>query len=454
LTGESFSGGVVVTKEAPVIPNRAWISRWTANASFPLAVLYLLSVSASAQSDVVTDWNDEMLECFRAEATTAVAAGRNLAILHGAVYDAVNGIEKEFPVYRFNLPPPAGASSAAAVIGAAHEILITLYPARRGAADLRLANSLKDLANATGRETGILYGRAAAQALLRWRASDSSTTTVPYIHRSDPGQWKRTPPQFRPAELPNWGIVIPFVVTNVAEFQPPGPPTLTSERYAADFNRVKELGGVKSKVRTPEQTEIARFWSDFSNTATPPGHWNQIAQTICQERRFTLSQTARLFAVLNFAMADAGIVAWEAKYKSNFWRPVTAIHEAERDGNPATSPEPEWLPLLTTPPFPEYVSGHSIFSGAACEVLKHLLGTDEVRVSVVSDNLPGTTRSYERLSNIADEIGMSRVYGGIHFLSADLDGLSVGYRIGRACAERFRKPDGTDAFVSATEAAR
>jgi len=444
--------GSSVTKEAPVIPNRACTCRWTANASFLLALLYLLSVPTSAKSDVVTDWNDEMLKCIRAEATTAVAAARNLAILHGAVYDAVNGIEKEFRPYRFDSASPSGASPAASAVGAAHEILINLYPARRGAADLRLANSLKDLASAAGRETGILYGRAAAQALLRWRASDSSTTTVPYIHRSEPGQWKRTPPRFRPAELPNWGIVIPFVIANVAEFQPPGPPALNSEQYAKDFNQVKEFGGVNSEVRTPEQTEIARFWSDFSNTATPPGHWNQIAQTICDQRRLGLSETARLFAVLNFAMADAAIVAWEAKYKWNFWRPVTAIHEAERDANTTTEPDTNWMPLLTTPPFPEYVSGHSIFSGAASETLKLLLGTDDIGVSVASDNLPGVTRKYARLSDIAHEIGMSRVYGGIHFLSADLDGLDAGYRIGRACAERFLNgPRGDNLHASAAE---
>src|SRR6185503_21247286 len=161
-----------------------------------------------------------------------------------------------------------------------------------------------------------------------------------------PGAWRRTPPFFRPPELPQWSYVAPFALTNGAQFRPPGPPPLNSSRYAADVNQVRELGGLNSTNRTAEQTFIARFWSDFSYTVTPPGHWNQIAQNVATNRPGTLAENARLFALLNLAMADAGIAVWDAKYIYNFWRPVTAIQQADTDGNPETEADPNWTPLL------------------------------------------------------------------------------------------------------------
>ncbi len=290
------------------------------------------------------------------------------------------------------------------------------------------------------RAPGLLYGRTVAQAMLAWRARDFSSATVPYIVRTNAGQWQRTPPQFRPPELPNWTLVTPFCLTNLAPFRQPGPPALDSERYAQDVNQVKELGALHSRTRTPEQTEIARFWADFSYTVTPVGHWNQIAQDISRRNKFTLAQNARIFALLNLAMADAAIVAWEAKYTHNMWRPVTAIRQADRDGNPATTADPDWQPLLTTPPFPEYVSGHSIFSATAAEVIAAVLGTDEVTFTATSDTLAGITRTYHSLRVTAEEIGMSRIYGGIHFLSGDLDGLAAGRVVGSYVAENYLLP--------------
>lgn len=214
------------------------------------------------------------------------------------------------------------------------------------------------------------------------------------------------------------------------QFRPPGPPALTSARYTADFNQVKELGAVNSTTRTAEQTETARFWSDFSYTLTPPGHWNQIAQSAAAARVFGLVDSARLFALLNLGLADAGIAAWDAKYVFNSWRPVTAIQNADLDGNPDTVADSNWMPLLNTPPFPEYISGHSIFSATAATLLAHLFGTDNVAFTVGSDALPGVMRTYDSFSEAAEEIGLSRIYGGIHFLSADLDALAAGWALG------------------------
>ena len=266
--------------------------------------------------------------------------------------------------------------------------------------------------------------------MLDWRGSDGSGTTVPYVPSTAPGAWRRTPPFFRPPELPQWPYVEPFALTNGAQFRPPGPPSLNSSQYAAEVNQVKALGGINSTNRTAEQTLIARFWSDFSYTVTPPGHWNQIAQNVMTNRPTTLVESARLFALLNIAMADAGIVVWDSKYIYNFWRPVTAIQRADTDGNPDTEADPDWLPLLNTPPFPEYVSGHSAFSSAAATVLAAFYGSDNVPFTVGSDSVPGVLRSYQSFAAAAEEIALSRIYGGIHFLSADVEGLEAGRHVG------------------------
>lgn len=195
------------------------------------------------------------------------------------------------------------------------------------------------------------------------------------------------------------------------QFRPSGPPPLTSRRYAADFNQVKELGAIDSRTRTAEPSLIARFWSDFSYTATPPGHWNQIAAIIAESRGSTLAQNARLFALLNIVMADAGILCWDAKCLYDFWRLITAIRAADTDENPGTEPDPDWNSFLSAPPFPEYTSGHSTFSKAASVVIGLFFGADDIPFTVGNDTLPVISRSYSSLAAAADECGMSRICG-------------------------------------------
>jgi hypothetical protein len=201
---------------------------------------------------------------------------------------------------------------------------------------------------------------------------------------------------------------------------------LQSRRYAEDFNQVKELGSANSTTRTADQAETARFWADFSYTATPPGHWNEIAAKVAVARNLSLIESARLFALLNITLADAAIVCWESKYVYDFWRPITAIRMADDDDNPATVADPNWNSLLNAPPFPEYTSGHSTFSQAAAVVLANFFRSDEISFTVGNDTLPGVARSYPNFSAAADESGMSRIYGGIHFFSANRDGKACG----------------------------
>jgi membrane-associated phospholipid phosphatase len=392
------------------------------------------------RGDVVTDWNNQALSAIRNESIAPPQASRQLAILHIAIHDAVNSIAPTHAPYLINLPAAPNTSVQAAVAAAGHRTLTFLFPSQTAAFDAALADSLASVADMAARSNGVALGQAMADLVLNDRSSDGASTSVPYIPSTEPGEWRRTPPFFRPPESPHWAYVIPFAMTSGFQFRPAGPPLLSSAQYAADLNQVKLLGAANSPVRTAEQTLIARFWSDFSYTVTPPGHWNQIAQNVAAHVGFSVPQSARLFALLNVAMADAAIAVWDAKYLYNFWRPVTAIQQAESDGNPDTVGNPDWTPLLNTPPFPEYVSGHSAFSAAAATILARFVGTDHVPFTIGSDAVPGVTRSYSSFADAAHEIALSRIYGGIHFLSADLDGLSMGQAIGEHVDRYFFQP--------------
>jgi membrane-associated phospholipid phosphatase len=405
-----------------------------------IACAMLLFSTANGGADVVTDWNSLLLNAIRTESTSPPLAARNLAIMHAAMFEAVNAIEGGFNPYRGVAPAPPGASAEAAVVRAGYQCLSELYPSQWALFQAAYEHYLTNTAATQSREDGLWVGDWTAYDILEWRTGDGSSTTVPYIPSSEPGDWRRTSPFFRPPELPQWRYVTRFAATNDAQFRPSGPPALVSATYTRNFNLTKILGAFNSTNRTPEQTLIARFWSDFSYTVTPAGHWNQIAQNVVTNRNSTLQENTRLFALLNIAMADAAIIAWDAKYLYNSWRPITAIQQADTDGNPDTEPDPEWTPLLNTPPFPEYISGHSIFSAAAASVLATFYGTDQVSFSVGSDTLTNTTRTYGSFELAAEEIGMSRIYGGIHFLSADLDGLEAGRMLGKYVVANFLNP--------------
>lgn len=416
--------------------------------SLACSCIALVLSGSSVVADVIIEWNTLALDAIRNESTSPPLAARNLAILHSSIYDAVNSIKQSHEAYFVLLSTSPQASSEAAAVSAAYECLANLYPSQIASFDAALNRYLTNTAATESRDDGMMLGYAVALLILDWRSDDGASTTVPYIPGNQPGDWRRTPPFFRPPELPQWPYVTPFAMTNGAQFRPGGPPSLTSTQYTADFNQVKDLGGVNSTNRTQEQTLIARFWSDFSYTVTPPGHWNQIAQNVVTNRTNTLAENARLFALLNIAMADAAIVAWDAKYFYDFWRPVTAIQEADTDDNPDTEPDSEWIPLLNTPPFPEYTSGHSTFSSSAATILAEFYGSDHITFTVGSDAVPGVFRTYDSFAAAAEEIGLSRIYGGIHFLSADLDGLEAGHHLGEYVFQTFLRPLPARALLS------
>lgn len=388
------------------------------------------------EGDAVLDWNRIVLEAIRTDGTPPPIAARNLAMVHTAVYDAVNAITQTHNTYRIEAEAPEGASAEAAAAAAAHRVLLNLYPEQASTFDTQLKTSLAEILDGKSETDGITLGESVAYQILAWRSTDGLNTQVDYTPGTNPGQWQPTPPNFAAPLLPQFPNVTPFAMTNGQQFRPGGPPALDSIEYALELNEVKELGKHDSIIRTPDQTEIAHFWADGAGTFTPPGHWNQIAEQVALSEGNTLADNARLFGSLNVALADAAIVAWDAKYFYDLWRPVTAIHHADNDGNALTTGDPTWDPLLNTPPFSEYVSGHSTFSGAADAILTSFFGNN---ISFVDTGDPsvGITRSFDNFTQAADEAGMSRIYGGIHFQSANEDGLAAGRALGEYVSQNF-----------------
>ncbi len=414
---------------------------------YPILFLLTASVTADAPTppdrvedrDVVLRWNETALQAIKEDHTPPPMAARNLAILHAAIYDAVNAIDRTHAVYHVDVAAPAGASMEAAAAGAAHRALTLLYPKQGRRFDDAWYQTLRWIPDGRAKEDGVALGRSVAERMLAWRANDGSDRKGPFVSESGPGLWEPTPPDFAPPLLPHWGEVTPFVPAPAGQFRPPPPPALTGAQYTADFNEVKLLGRADSQKRTPEQSIIAWFWADGVGTVTPPGHWNRVAQSVARTQRTTLAENARLFAALNFAMADAGIACWECKYRERLWRPITAIRQAADDDNPDTDADPDWRPLLPTPPFPSYVSGHSSFSGAGAAVLADFFG-DRTRVTATSDSFPGMTRTFPSFSALARECGRSRIYGGIHYECDNIEGLKMGKAIGRYCSRSALQP--------------
>jgi membrane-associated phospholipid phosphatase len=395
-------------------------------------VLAALLIASLSQADVVTDWGNAALDAIRAGHTAPPIASRSLAILHVSIYDAVNGIARTYEPYLVESAAPASASRETAASAAAHEALVNLFPANSSSFDALHTAILATIPDGPQKVAGIVWGEFVANQILASRASDGWDAIVPPPGGSGPGAWLPTPPAFLPYLLPQWGFVLPLAMNNSSQFRPPGPPALDSQRYAEDYNEVKELGAAVGSTRTEDQTEIALFWADGAGTETPPGHWNSIAQTIADAQGNTMEENARLFALLNIAMADAAICAWDAKYTFDFWRPVTAIAFAE--------PQLNWMSFIVTPPFPDYVSGHSTFSGADAIVLPLFFGTEDLPFTTGSDFLPGVYRSFSTCLAAADEAAVSRLYGGIHFRSANEDGLHAGISIGEWTAAHYLRP--------------
>src|SRR5262245_38041934 len=403
-------------------------------------ILSLALAGPPARADVVTDWNVIATNAIPVGGLNfpAIQGSRILAMTHAAIHDALNAIDRRYNPYALDRLAEPGASPEAAVAAAAHDVLVAQLPAQKTTLDAAYASSLAGIMDGAAKTRGVAIGQAAAAAILASRSADGSTAPMPYTPGTGPGIWQPTPPALLPAALPGWGQVTPFALASGGQFRPARPVffDLTSAEYAADYKEEKTIGDVNSTTRTAEQSEIARFWYEAS-----PFGWNRVARNVLAKNSLDLWQSARLFALLNFAMADGFIAGFEAKYFYNFWRPVTAIRAGGTDDNPDTVADPAWSSFLVTPNIPDYPSTHSVLGAAAAEVLVRFFGADTISFTTTSGApFPGITRSFTGFSQAAQENANSRVYAGIHFRSACRDGLIQGAQVGRYAYEHTLEP--------------
>jgi hypothetical protein len=408
-----------------------------------------------AKDDAVITWNQIMLNAIATTRTTPPVAARAMAMVETAVFDAVNNIVQKYQNYSITATPPLQANSAAtaieaesAAVEAAYTVLSSLFVSQKTTLDAAYTSSLAAIAEGQAKADGIAFGKSIADKVILSRIDDGSAVNVTYTPGTNPGDWVPTAVVTNPdgttspapAVLPQWGNVKTFGIpqADIMNNRPVAPPALTSEQYATEFNQVKDLGAINSTTRTADQTEIAKFWADGAGTFTPPGHWNQIAQDVARDNFNSLVDNARLFAALNVAEADAAICCWDTKYSYSRWRPITAIRNGDKDDNASTTVDTSWTSLLTTPNFPAYTSGHSTFSAAAATVLTNLYG-DNYKFSTTGPGLPGVIRSFTSFNQAAEEAGMSRIYGGIHFMSDNTAGLAAGKKVGEYITENLFK---------------
>jgi len=400
----------------------------------------------AAPADEVIAWNVLTLNIVTAVSPAGMPQSRIAAMVQLAVHDAVNAIEHRYRPYAYSQTEDPAASATAAIATAARDVLVDRIPSQAGTIDTAWTTSLGTVPPGAAKTSGIEIGHAAAAAILELRSSDRSDVATPYSPGSGAGVWRPTQnpvpsnpagaSDLLPALFPGWGNVVPFALSVGAQFRPDGPPALTSDQYTQDVLEVRAIGEQFSPLRTAEEASIARFWYEG-----PHRGWSRIARTLAVTHNLDAWETARLLALLHVAIADGFIATFNAKYHFNFWRPVTAIREADNDGNDNTVADPSWNTYLNTPNMPEYPSAHSVLGAAAAEVLAGFFGSDDVSFTTTSGApFAGITRSFSSFSQAADENGESRILAGIHFRTAVRDGLWQGRKIGKFVPMHMLEP--------------
>jgi len=401
--------------------------------SSALVVSATLALPAPARADVVGDWNATAAGII---ASKNAQPGLYLGLVHVAIYDAVNSIDKRFTP--FAVTPTSdthGASREAAAAAAAYQVLLTLWPDQQTVLDTALAASLAAIPDGAPETKGVTLGKEVANAWLAVRANDGREANVPYVFGTAPADYQRTPPAFPNPVTPWLAKVKPFTLTSPAQFRAYGPPDLTSARYAKDFETVKSLGSATSTERFAEETEIARF-----HTENPTLFWSRNLRNLASLKKRNIGDSARLYALMFVAFGDSIIACWDSKYYFNSWRPVTAIRAADTDDNPNTEADAAWTPLAVTPPHPEYPAAHGCATGAMTEVLRHYFGTRYITftfTSTVTDTVPHTSYSTD---DLVEEVMRARVFGGMHFPTSVAHGVLMGKKVGNWIYGNYFRP--------------
>jgi hypothetical protein len=405
---------------------------------FVLVLTIVPLASQHAQADEVLQWNEIAMSTLEANRVNPFEAARVTAILHTAVFEAVNAVTGRYEPYLWTVSAPRGASPRAAAVAAAHAVLVHYYPASAAVLDPLRASSLAAIDDGQDQADGVAVGVDAAADVIAHRSNDGSTPPRFFFPSSGgPGEWQTTP-SCPPAGgiLLHWQDVTPFGIKTSSQFRSAPPPALTSLRYAIDLHEVKSVGAAASTRRPERLTTVARFY----NAALAAAVWNSVARQLAVAKRASLSYNARAFALLNMAISDGLVSSMETKYHYRLWRPETAIHVADIDGNPATKPDETFVPLITAPCFPSYPSAHASGSYAGRRLIERLFGTVRRPVVLTTAALPGVALTYTNLSDITDDIDDARIYGGIHFRFDQRAGARQGRAVGDFVFEQHLRP--------------
>jgi len=400
---------------------------------------------AGTSDAVVLQWNDIAVQAVGA--TAPFPSTRAMATVQVAVFEAVNAITHQYTPYLGTVSAPDGASADAAVVTAAHDTLLWLFPSQQSFLDGKQADSLGAIHDGQPKDDGMATGRAAAAAMIANRTGDGSSPAQFYTPASDASyQWQPTPgcanaPANNRGLFFQWQFVKPFGIEGSAQFRAPAPPALVGGRYAHAFEEVKTVGDATSTERPPDRADVATLYA-----AQPPHRgWNLVARQLAAARSDDITATARTLAIMNMSLSDAHITVFESKYFYRTWRPETAIHRADEDGNRATSPDPDYRPFIVTPCFPSYPSAHGAGGGAARAVLERAYGRKGHELTITDPGAPGIVLHYSDLRDITDDVSDARVYGGIHFRFDQDAADKMGEQIGHYNDEhRLRPLNGTD----------
>jgi hypothetical protein len=386
-----------------------------------LALMLIAPVPVVA--NVITDWDEKALNFVQPGTTfPPPTAARTIAILHVAMFDAVNSIEPHYKPYKVQLSASPNTSKDAAAAAAAGAVLIKLVPDAASDVQSAVANYLATLPEGDAKSEGIKLGQEVAAQILEARSNDGALAPDDYRPKTKPGIYIPTPITVG-SQFPN---VTPFALTSPSQFRPKPPPSLKSEQWARDYNEIKDVGERNSTKRTARQTEDARFWLLVGPRASQP-----LPRQVAIARNMNVLDSARFMALVSIATMDAVIAVFDAKYKYEFWRPITAIRNGDTDGNPATERLATWQPIDTTPMHPEYPCAHCIVSSAVATVIKAMLGTDEIpEVALTSPFAPGVTHRFTNLRAYTEEVANARIYAGFHYRSSTIVGREMGQNIG------------------------
>lgn len=389
--------------------------------------------TAIASANVITDWDEKAV----AVVPPGSEGERVMAMVHVAMFDAVNSIEPRYRPYRLKLPAPAGTSKEAAAAAAAGTVLTgapTVAPTAATAIKAAMAAYLATLPDGEAKANGVKLGEAVAAKVLEARANDGSNAPDAYRPKAKPGVY--IPTAITAASA--WPAIQPFVLKSESQFRPKPPISLKSKEYAADYNELKDYGGKTSTKRSAQQTETARFWLMVG----PPAYHPFVRQLVVA-KELSVIDSARFMALLSVALTDAYIAVFDAKYKYELWRPITAIRNGDIDDNPATERDAAWQPIDNTPMHPEYPCAHCIQSGAATAVIEAVLGSTVIpEVAMTSTTAPGITHRWTKLGAFADEVANARIWAGFHYRFSTKVGTEMGQKIGRYVVQTVMQPAG------------